>query len=155
MFYCEESAPSYVLTTESTIQSVRSTRRQCSYPWNVPFDGAYSSALDAGRVIPAVITSFPQRTHVIHTAITSFPQHTHIIPATHCRHSRVGGNLDARRAASVDVGAALRRPPRRPGAEERGTCGDEEAAGKEEQEQQPARYASAASSGELVRRNGR
>ena len=71
------------------------------------------------------------------------------------RHSRVGGNLDARRAASVDVGPILQRPPHRPGAEERGAGGDEQAASKEEQEQQAARYACAASSGELVRGNGR
>ena len=55
-----------------------------------------------------------------------------------CRHSRVGGNLDARRAASVDVGPILRRLPRRPGAEERRACGHKEAAGNEEQEQHPA-----------------
>ena len=99
MFYCKESAPSYVLTTESTIQSVRSTWRQCSYPWNVPFDGAYSSALDTGRVIPAVITSFPHPS----------------------RHSRVGGNLDARsynvpaaaRTRRSVEPAAMRRPPAR------------------------------------------
>ena len=38
-------------------------------------------------------------------------------------------------AASVDVGPILRRPPHRPGAEEGGARGDEEAAGKEEEEQ--------------------
>ena len=45
--------------------------------------------------------------------------------------------------------------PRCAGAEDRGACGDEEAAGKEEQEQQAAGYAGAARSGELVQRNGR
>ena len=104
MFYCEESDPSYVLTTESTIQSVRSTRRQCSYPWNVPFDRAYSSALDAGRVIPAVITSFPRR--------------------------RESGCAVLRR---LSMRARLPRPPRRPGAEERRARGDEQAASKEEE----------------------
>jgi len=51
--------------------------------------------------------------------------------------------------------ALLRRLPRRPGPEERGAGGDEEAASKEEQEEQAARYACAASPGELVGRNGR
>ena len=60
--------------------------------------------------MPAI--GFPQRTHVIPVPlfvipaviitscpapiITSFPQHTQVIPAAHPRHSRVGGNLDAR-----------------------------------------------------------
>ena len=34
--------------------------------------------------------------------------------------------------------ARLPRLPRRPGAQDRGACGDEEAAGKEEHEQQAA-----------------
>ena len=58
-------------------------------------------------------------------------------------------------AASVDVGPILQRPRRRPHAEEGSAGGDEEGAGKEEQEQQTARDAGAASSGELVGRNGR
>ena len=51
--------------------------------------------------------------------------------------------------------ARLRRLPRRPGAEDRGAGGDEEGAGEEEHEQQAAGDAGAASSGEIVRRNGR
>ena len=46
---------------------------------------------------------FPQHTYVIPGVLSSFPQHTYVIPgvlssfhATHPRHSRVGGNLDAR-----------------------------------------------------------
>ena len=71
------------------------------------------------------------------TAITrtcpALPHRPHIIPApdaiptTHPRHSRESGNLDAR-----GVRALLRRPSRRPGAEEGGAGGDEQAAGKEE-----------------------
>ena len=101
-------------------------------------------------------------------------------PATRARHSREGGNLDARsydvcrdrirdtmsfprrresgRARCYGIFlkcAALRRLPHRPGAEEGGAGGDEQAAGKEEQQQQPARYPNAASSRELVGRNGR
>ena len=78
------------------------------------------------------------------------------------RHSRIPPVIPAKAGiwmraptTSVDVGAVLRRLPRRPGAQDRGACSDEEAAGKEEQEQQAAGDAGAASSGELVRRNGR
>ena len=52
---------------------------------------------------------------------TSFPQYTHAIPATPCRHSRVGGNLDTRtydvppavRARRSVEPAAMSRPPAR------------------------------------------
>ena len=57
-------------------------------------------------------------------------------------------------AAPVSMRAVLRRPSHRPGAEERRACGEEQAAGEEEQEQQPTGDAGAASSGELVGRNG-
>ena len=70
--------------------------------------------------------------------ITSFPLPLPSSPRPLSRHSRVGGNLDARHAASVDVGVLLRRPPRGPGAQERRARGDEQAAGEEEQEQQPS-----------------
>ena len=81
---------------------------------------------------------------------TSFRQRTYVIPASHPRHSRVGGNLDAVCAprvwghrprvltASVSLSAVLLRLPRGAGAEDSGACGDEEAAGKEEHEQQAA-----------------
>ena len=77
------------------------------------------------RVIPAaIITSFPQHTHVIHTPIiTSFPRR------------RESGCAVLWRPLMC---ARLRRLPRRPGAEERRACSDEEATSKEEQEQQPA-----------------
>ena len=81
-----------------------------------------------------------RRTHVIPASITSFPRR------------RESGRAVLRRPLMC---ACLRRLPRRPGAEERGARGDEQAAGKEEQEQQAAGDAGAASSGELVRRNGR
>ena len=127
---------------------------------------------------PTPPPSFPRRRESGHARMPTITSH----PATHPRHSRVGGNLDARycgvsRAARVSVHptgwghrprahvrvltaslsmrASLRRLPGGAGAEEGGACGDEQAAGEEEQQQQAAGDAGAASSGELVRRNGR
>ena len=72
-----------------------------------------------------------------------------------------GGGYACSHGVSLDghghslTSGLLRRPPHRAGAQDRRACGDEQAASKEEQEQQAARYARAASSGELVGRNGR
>ena len=74
-------------------------------------------------------------------------------PPPSIRHSRYPLPSFPRRRESGR--ALLPRLPRRPGAEDRRACGDQEATSKEEQQQQDAGYASAAGSGELVRWNGR
>ena len=107
---------------------------------------------------PPTITSFPRRRESGHACMPP----SRPAPRPSSRHSRGHHVIPAKAgiwmrgtAASVDVGPLLRRLPRRPGAKERRACSDKEAAGKEEQEQQAARYACAASSGELVGGNGR
>ena len=85
------------------------------------------------------------------------PQRTYVIPAAHLCHSRDTPTSFPRRResgrglcpqpaghrprvlpASVSLSAILLRLPCGAGAEDGGACGDEEAAGKEEHEQQAA-----------------
>ena len=144
----------------------KSTHRQASFSPILHHSRGHHIIPQACHVIPAIYplhtrtppTSFPRRRESGRALLWRLPRWDtgyDVIPATPCRHSREGGNLDARRAASVDVRAPLRRPPRRPGAEERRACGDEEGAGEEEEQQQAAGDAGAASPGELVGGDGR
>ena len=82
-------------------------------------------------VIPGALPSFP-------VSLPPFPRPYSSFPRPYSSFPRRRESGRARCYGIFLKCAILRRPPHRPGAEERGARGDEQAAGKEEQEQQAA-----------------
>ena len=136
------------LDTRVCPHHVASRNAPAVIPRSPPRHSRVGGNLDT-RVCPhrpaPIITSFPRRRESGHAVLRRLSRGAWFVPP------RVGGTDHAHSLTSGLLG----RLPRGAGAEEGGSCGDEEGAGEEEHEEEAAGDAGAASSGELVGRNGR